>query len=425
MSLESLVDRAIESQPRQRFTVDSKLSEDQLVRHRFLVRCGELLHQFGTPSHRLERVVGEIAIALQIQTTVLYTPTALIVSIGEGDRERTYMRRIGSQGIDVGKLIEFDEVLEDLRFDRINIPGAMQRMQEIADRKPLYSKYVLVIASAVACCCVAVFFGGSAREVLLAGVVGGLIASLEAVQSKLGWETGLINPVAGFAAAILPLLYAHWIGPIDDRLVTLAALIILLPGMSLTIALTELAVGHLSAGVARLAGATATLLILVLGVAIAWKVIGVYRVLPLVPDALPHWSIWIAITIAPITFSLLFGARPAQWPTIIAISIAGFSTMLFFSNQFGGEVGSFFGALVVGCGSNLYARLRNRPAMAPLTPGLLVLVPGSVGYRSLTAFLERQSIQGIDFAFDMLLVAASLVGGLLLSSVIIPPKRIL
>ena len=92
---------------------------------------------------------------------------------------------------------------------------------------------------------------------------------------------------------------------------------------------------------------------------------------------------------------------------------------------FAPDVGSFCGATVVGVGSNLYARLTNRPAMAAQTPGLLILVPGSLGYRSLIAMLESQTVQGIELAFNMTLVAVSLVGGLLFANLLLPPKRIL
>jgi uncharacterized membrane protein YjjB (DUF3815 family) len=83
------------------------------------------------------------------------------------------------------------------------------------------------------------------------------------------------------------------------------------------------------------------------------------------------------------------------------------------------------GALVVGCISNLYARIRDRPALVPLAPGMIILVPGSFGFRSLTAMLEQKTLEGVDFAFAMVLVAVSLVGGLLASSAVVPPNRIL
>jgi uncharacterized membrane protein YjjB (DUF3815 family) len=88
-------------------------------------------------------------------------------------------------------------------------------------------------------------------------------------------------------------------------------------------------------------------------------------------------------------------------------------------------MGAFAGATVIGCGANLYARLRDRPALVALTPGIIVLVPGSIGYRSLTALIDRETIQGVDLAFLMIMIGISLVGGILASNALIPPKRIL
>jgi uncharacterized membrane protein YjjB (DUF3815 family) len=124
-------------------------------------------------------------------------------------------------------------------------------------------------------------------------------------------------------------------------------------------------------------------------------------------------------------FAVIFCARWRQWPAILIVSIAGFAASLFGGNLWGIEVGAALGALAVGCGSNLYARLRDRPALVTLTPGILALVPGSLGYRSLTAFLDNDTIAGIDFAFQMIIVAVSLVGGILTANALIPPRRIL
>jgi uncharacterized membrane protein YjjB (DUF3815 family) len=57
-------------------------------------------------------------------------------------------------------------------------------------------------------------------------------------------------------------------------------------------------------------------------------------------------------------------------------------------------------------------------------PGILLLVPGSVGFRSLTSLLERQAVAGIETAFSMILTAMALVAGLLIAGVIAPEPRI-
>jgi uncharacterized membrane protein YjjB (DUF3815 family) len=91
----------------------------------------------------------------------------------------------------------------------------------------------------------------------------------------------------------------------------------------------------------------------------------------------------------------------------------------------GPEVGALLGAMAVGCGSNIYARLFNRPAIIPQTPGLLILVPGTIGYSALTAMIDNQTIRGVELAFSMSILGVALVGGLLLANQLISPKRIL
>lgn len=409
-------------------SIESQRVPSSRERFEFVVRVGELLHQFGTPSHRLERVVGQIASVLEVRCVVLYTPTAILLSLAidgpNGDSiEKTYLRRANAGSINAGKLIDFDEALEDLECGRRSMMEVRSRMEQIASRKSIYPAWLIVLTCGFCCAVVAVLFGGGIIEVCLTAAIGAFIAGLEFLQGRLKWESSFVHSLAGFLAAIISLVFAHYVTPIDDRLVTLASLIILLPGLALTLALTELSVGHLSAGVARLAGASVTLLILVLGVAIAWKIAGDFRTLPAAPNPLPMWCYWLSALLAPFGFAILFEARIAQWPLIFVVAVSGFLTTKYFAGLFGGEVGSFFGALTVGCASNLYARIRNRPALVAISPGLIILVPGSVGYRSITALLEHQTMEGVEGAFAMLITGVSLVGGLLASSTIVPPKR--
>ncbi|QEG21065.1 threonine/serine exporter family protein [Mariniblastus fucicola] len=395
-------------------------------KHAFLIRVGEVLHRHGTPSHRLERVWTKIANNLGVDGSCLYTPTSLLVSITDENGETTYLRRVDSGAVEVDKLIRFDQTLEKLDAKQISIAQASEELEAIADSGSPFPMWIYVIACAISCGAVAVFFKGTPSEVAAAAVLGLVVALLELLPVRLNWDQGLLEPIAGFVAAVSALAIANFVTPIDDRLVTLAALIVLVPGLKLTLALNELAVGHLSAGVARLAGACVNLLTLTVGVAVGWRVAAGWRNIPDPIDWSGNavWS-WVAIFIAPIMFAIIFRARWPQWPAILLVSIAGFTASLYGGSLWGIEVGAALGALAVGCGSNLYARLRDRPALVTLTPGILVLVPGSLGYRSLTAFLDNNTIAGIDFAFQMVIVAVSLVGGILTANVLVPPRRIL
>ncbi|MED5287286.1 MAG: threonine/serine exporter family protein, partial [Planctomycetota bacterium] len=83
-------------------------------KHEFLLRTAELLQRYGTPSHRLERLMVRVSDFLGVEAAYLYTPTAVIVSFGTGQAEQTRLIRSDAGDVDLGKLVEFDEVLEDL-----------------------------------------------------------------------------------------------------------------------------------------------------------------------------------------------------------------------------------------------------------------------------------------------------------------------
>lgn len=394
-------------------------------RHRdFLLQTAELLHRYGTPSHRLERVMTRVAQSLQIDASFLYTPTALFVSFRDGESESTHLRRVDAGDVELGKLMEFDEVLERLEDGKLSVQQAQVELQLVAQRPSRYSMSLIALSAGIASGASAVFFGGGLAEFTVAFVLGCLTCVLGWIVGHLPGEARLFEPLAAFSCAMLSIFIAAWVWPLDDRLATLASLIVLVPGLTFTTAMTELASRHLSSGVARMAGAGTTFLTLTVGVALAWRLGQPFRPTPEVTaHALPSWSIWPALAIAPLAFSILFQARVREWPVISIVSWLGVLAARGGQDLLGAEFGPFFGALTVGLGSNCYARWFDRPAMIPLTPGTLILVPGSLGYLSLTSFLDQRTLEGIDLAFNMVLVAVALVGGFLAANAILPPKR--
>ena len=88
-------------------------------------------------------------------------------------------------------------------------------------------------------------------------------------------------------------------------------------------------------------------------------------------------------------------------------------------------LGVFMAGLVMGASSNLYAMLASRPGALVREPGIILLVPGSGGFRSLSAVLERDVLLGLDTAVSLIVVLISLVAGLLFGDLLIPPRRAL
>lgn len=173
--------------------------------------------------------------------------------------------------------------------------------------------------------------------------------------------------------------------------------------------MTELASRHLSSGTARLAAAFIVFAAMALGVALGTTVVSAAYGVSIRSAAtghLPSWTHFAALIVAPIGFSLLLRARPRDIPLVAAASWL-----------------ASIGALTVGLASNIYERVKLGPASVPLVPGVLLLVPGTIGYRSLTMLLSQDVNTGLSAAITAALTAFALAGGLIVANVLVPPTK--
>ena len=105
--------------------------------------------------------------------------------------------------------------------------------------------------------------------------------------------------------------------------------------------------------------------------------------------------------------------------------MAGF--LAFFGAKTGVQIlgplaGPSLAAVLLGVVSNAIGRIFRQPASVTLVPGLLLLVPGSVGFQSITNLLNEEPVRSFESVFTMVLIAAAIVTGLLLANVIAPPS---
>jgi uncharacterized membrane protein YjjB (DUF3815 family) len=234
----------------------------------------------------------------------------------------------------------------------------------------------------------------------------------------------VFEPLAAVLAAALAVLAAKTIGSVSVYTATVAGLIVLIPGFSLTVAMIELATRNLVSGTARLAGAAATFVAIGFGVAVGTRLATALVGVPpaVTPRPLPVWTEWAALVVAPLGFTVLLRARGRDAGWIALAGALAFGGTRLGALVLGPELGAFAGALCLGVASNAYGRALGRPEIVPLVPGMLLLVPGSLGFRSLASLVEGQTIPGVEAAFRMTLVAVSLATGLLFANVVLPAR---
>lgn len=395
----------------------------------FLIESATMLHRYGTPAYRLERVMQGLALQLNVNADFLYTPTSLLVAFHQGKVHRVRLQRIEPSGPELGKLIDLDSVMDEVADQTLSCDKALARLTEIDLAPSRYGFWALLAASFMAAACVGILLGSGLSAALFAGCCAALIHGWDRLLQIWFPQEHLLEITAGFLSAIASIFVGYalsgWDIGFNQNTACLASLIILVPGFSFTVAVAELASRHLSCGVARLAGSAVVFLALVCGVALAWRLGAAWRLPTPSASTTPFWLYSAAIFATPFSLAMLFQARIRDFAVIVVVAWIGFATTMFATQWQGQEFGAFTGALAIGAVANLYARYWDRPAMVAQMPGILMLVPGSVGYQSLTAFVEKQGAVGLESAFAMVMIAISLVGGLLTSNLVVPPKRIL
>ena len=393
----------------------------------FLVRLGKALHTYGSPSHRTEEALVRLSGRFGVRGQFLVTPTSVIASFGEDEAQITRLARVDAGETDLQKLARLHEVMRDVHAGTLTPAEGRGLVEAIVDSEPSYGRLLTWLAFTATSAAGARFFGGGLVELVTATAAGALVGLLSIAGAGSPRVSRLLPATAGVIAASAAGVGAATHGAVA-AVIVLASLIVLLPGLTLTVAMNELALGHVVSGSARLTGATITFLQLGFGVAIGTQI--ATRVVPTttpltVPDTGPWWTLLVALVVASLSLMVLFRARGRDVPVILVMSALAFGSARLGTTIFGPELGAGMGALVLGVASNLASRWLDQPSAIALIPALILLVPGSLGFRSLQALLADDVVGGIESLFSMALVAIALVSGLLVANLLMTPRRLL
>jgi len=392
----------------------------------FVLQLGRALHGHGYSAQRLEDVLGATSDRLGLQGHQFFsTPTSIMASFGPIGRQRTHMLRVEPGEVNIGKLAALELLSLEVAQGRATPADGIAAISRIIAAPSPYGPGLTILAYGAVSGAACQFLGGGGREVIVASALGlGLVLGglFTAAQPRL---SRVFEPLAAFFVSVAAVGLAHAVGPLSVLIATIAGLIVLMPGLTLTTAMTELATRHLASGTARLSGAFITFLAIAFGVALGNRIGGAIFGAPQVasPVPLPPWAPLVALVAAPLCFVVILRAELRDAPWIVAAGVIGVMGGRLGAATLGVELGTFAGALAVAIASSVYERWQHRPAAVVSVPGILLLVPGSVGFRSLTSLMERKAVAGIETAFSMILTAVALVAGLLIAGVIAPEPR--
>jgi uncharacterized membrane protein YjjP (DUF1212 family) len=232
-----------------------------------LLRLGEGLLSAGAETERVEDTAVRVAAAYGHRAAEAFAvPTGLFLSI---DRGRTAgLRRVRRRGMDIGRLVAWNELARRLARERPPVAVAEAWMAAVEAAPAPYPAWLGPVVAAAGAGAFAYLIGARPAEAGLACLAS---AAVQATLGAVGPEFPhrFFHAVGGgFAAVAVAAAGARLWPGVRPFVVVTGGVVLLLPGLSLTAAVRDMLSGDFLAGAARTLEAAVTTAALAAGVAL-------------------------------------------------------------------------------------------------------------------------------------------------------------
>ncbi|HET8819145.1 MAG TPA: threonine/serine exporter family protein [Xanthomonadaceae bacterium] len=397
----------------------------------FVVELAEHLHAYGTTTQRLELAIVAVSQRLGLECEPWTNPTGMILSFSDpalplGTSDTTRVLRLPPGDTDLARLGEADRIAESVLSGEIGLGEGQVALDRLAQPPGTRARALEVLGFSVLAAAVAALLRLPWLDIATAGVTGLLLGTLVQLARPRPRLREAEEAVAGLVAGFVAVLVAAFVGPLNQNTVIIASVIALLPGLTLTNAMSELAAGHLVAGTARFSGAVTSVLKLTVGTVLAVSLAQAAGIEPQVRGLRPQpeWVEWGGLAAAALSFAVLFRAARRDYPIVMLAAAAGYLISRYAGLAWGSPAGIFLAAFALTAAGNAYARWWNRPGALVRVPGIIMLVPGSASLRSLLTLFQQQDVTGGQLALlGVINILAAVIAGLLFGNLLVSARR--
>jgi uncharacterized membrane protein YjjP (DUF1212 family) len=426
----------------------------------FLTLLAKTFHSYGAPVNRTEWNMREVSETLGVTANYSVMPTLITITFGlpEGMDAVSRTFRCDQNIAECGRLILVEKLIDKIRLQKYDLYQARDELNLILAKKPYYSRPMKLLAMGVSSGSSAVlFFNGGWIELGVAFVLGFMVGLLDwASEFSLAFGRVVDIIAALIVAAVAVPVSAYVPGSCFSGLV-LSSLVWLLPGLTLTLSVRELATRNMVAGTVRMFSAFMTSLKLGFGIAFGSYIpfwIKKSAITTACSAPLSKWWYFPFFFTTVIPFNMLLDTHVKQWPGQLATSAVGYLISWVFSTyaKLPSELVSVLAAFGVGLAGNGYAVFSKQSGVAYIVSGILLvrnkpcqsiidvqllfsetlltyyctlhqLVPGSVGVKGATSFFDQDAWSGLQFSFTMVIIGFSITVGTLVADLLLLQKR--
>jgi uncharacterized membrane protein YjjP (DUF1212 family) len=391
----------------------------------FVTQLVSQAHEYGTSYIRLQNFISQLPQLFGFHGVMLATSPLLFFEFWrQGDAEPRRVTLQSPEGtFNLAKLSELGVLVNELSEGKVSIDQGVARLKQIDTLQPPYKNSVVGFGYALCGAGFAVLLSANWIDVIFAALLSLVVYGITLMAGKSHWLADRLNFTSALTVAILANLLAILFPGSDAFIVSLCAVIVLVPGLSLTLGTAELVSKIVISGINRLVDG-----ILVTGALVIGNVIGssivqaLWSVPP--PDTAtdrPLWIIFTSIIVLMLALAFVFEVWPRDLGWVILAGVLAYAGVLF-GGQLGNWQGSFLGALILGLYTTLFVSRLHRPGSVVMLPGIMILVPGVAAYFGLTTLQTSGIIGAIPAVWAVFVQIIAIMGGLFVAASILPQK---
>ena len=236
-----------------------------------ILDAGQTMLENGGEVFRSQQTMEIMARSLRVQEFHVYVLTNGIFASArpEDGASISMVRHVPLVSIHLGRVEAVNELSRELADGQLTLPQALQRLEDaraIGSTPPRAERLACVVGSA----CFAFLFGGVLPEILVAAVAG-LLESIICQQfGKRRINRIFTDIIAAGLGTLWALAVSFFVPALDVNTATIGALMVLTPGVALTMGIRDIINADYLSGAIRLLDAVLIAGSIACGVVLAW-----------------------------------------------------------------------------------------------------------------------------------------------------------
>ncbi len=408
--------------------------DDYRRKARFIVKLGIALHECGATSQRVESHLENVTRLFGFHGSFLISPTTFTCAFWQEDEldQFIHIQRIRPADNNLGLLLEIDRLMGRITREELDLDEAVLELRRLREASSNYSTLINGLSWALIGGSFAALLSSNPSDVIVSALLSTLLFIFALKRSGHARWGPVLTLVAPFISGLLASFIARSGIPINVPFVILSSVVIFVPGLALTVAMTEISSRDLISGTSRLVDAVMLLLKLffgsISGMAVASFIAPHFIAPQLFTDLdlgeLSSMKTWPAVLGLSLGLGIAFNIPAQRLGSGLVAAVLAFLVAGLGESQFGMFAGMFLGSLAVGLYANLHSRLTRSPSSIPMMQGIVLLVPGSKIYMILNEWVAGTSIlPGAASGHQALMIFLCLVSGLMIANALVPVRN--